>query len=123
MRVQYILQCSLAMMVMLSLAKTPLHALMGCGRRNLWNANVSAFTGIIICIFITFLLLYAVVDCGAPESIENGRVVYTNTTYRSKAQCSCNPCYYLQGWEKRSCKQGGVWSKEPPTCVLKGSYS
>ena len=47
-------------------------------------------------------------------------MVYTNTTYKSKVQYSCNPCYYLQGWEKRSCKQGGVWSKEPPTCVLKG---
>ena len=109
-------QCSLAMMVTPSWAKTPSHALTGCGRESLCNVNVQL---ILLLLAVDCGAVHGAVDCGAPETIEKGRVDYTET-YHSKAQYSCNPCYYLQGWEKRSCKQSGVWSKELPSCVLKG---
>ena len=48
-------QCSLAMMVTPSLAKTPSHALTGCGRESLCNVNVQ------------LILLLLAVDCGAVE--------------------------------------------------------
>ena len=67
------------------------------------------------------LIIHPVVDCGAPESIENGQVKYNKTTYKSKATYSCNACYSLEGKKKRSCKQSGVWSKKAPTCVLEGN--
>ena len=66
-------------------------------------------TSIIFCL--------TVVDCGALSNPVNGSVHYTaGTTFRQKANYSCNTGYNLVGDNTRTCEATGEWSGSAPTC-------
>ena len=56
-------------------------------------------------------------DCGALSNPVNGSVHYTaGTTFRQKANYSCNTGYNLVGDNTRTCEATGEWSGSAPTC-------
>jgi len=59
------------------------------------------------------------VECGAPENINNGKVVLaTNATYYGAAVLyECNVNFKLNGVSRRLCTEHGNWSHEAPECV------
>lgn len=61
------------------------------------------------------------VDCGPPESPENGTVSFTSTTRNSRAMYSCNDGFTQVGSELVFCRATGSWSNVAPECVRKYS--
>ncbi|XP_045201085.2 sushi, von Willebrand factor type A, EGF and pentraxin domain-containing protein 1-like [Mercenaria mercenaria] len=58
------------------------------------------------------------VDCGAPESIDNGAVSYPATDYGSAAMYTCNTLYNLtNGDAVRFCQNNFTWSGKTPECI------
>ena len=60
---------------------------------------------------------FSAVDCGCLRSLENGIIVFDDTTYNSEASYSCNPGYILTGNEMRICSGSGVWNGTIPICT------
>ena len=52
-------------------------------------------------------------------SLENGNVIFTNTTFDSVATYSCAPGYALDGDATRRCLADSTWSGTIPSCVCK----
>ena len=57
------------------------------------------------------------VDCGPAPAPAQGRVNYTGSRYRDKAQYSCQPGFTLRGPARRECGPGGNWGGQQPRCV------
>ncbi len=55
-------------------------------------------------------------DCGKPETPLNGTVEVEDTHFMSVAHYKCDSCHILKGYEQRSCKPSGLWSKSVPEC-------
>ena len=82
---------------------------------------------IIACLCIHFIIFYyfiilftchTVVDCGQPESPNNGDVdLADSTTFGDVARYSCDDDYKLQGNEQRQCQSSGQWSGSVPICI------
>ena len=61
-----------------------------------------------------------VIDCGAPEIPQNGRIsTPEGTTVGSKALYFCNDGYVLFGAEFRTCQENGQWFPGVPICRRK----
>jgi len=60
-----------------------------------------------------------VVDCGTLEDPDNGRVEFSNTTFESTANYTCNLGYSLNGNSTRTCETNGEWSGDSPSCERK----
>ena len=68
---------------------------------------------------IPFLLLCCcLVDCGTPESLENGKAQYQSTTVGSQVTWSCNQGYTLVGPRTSVCGGDSTWSPAVPRCQL-----
>ena len=50
---------------------------------------------------------------------ENGAVSWTDTTFQSEANYSCNNGYNLVGEANRTCQASGTWSTNASTCIGK----
>ncbi|CAH2322635.1 complement C1s subcomponent [Pelobates cultripes] len=66
----------------------------------------------------------AVIDCGPPTNIDNGLVIFNQTTHRSEATYSCASEYYTpaSGDGTFRCPSNGLWAnkdggQELPRCV------
>ncbi|CAN8001467.1 unnamed protein product, partial [Ixodes hexagonus] len=59
-------------------------------------------------------------DCGAPESVENGQVVllHRRTTFNATVEYVCNTNYTLVGKPRRVCGEDGRWNGSQPSCQL-----
>ncbi|KAL4228764.1 hypothetical protein ACF0H5_011806 [Mactra antiquata] len=55
-------------------------------------------------------------DCGIPRSPLNGDVTVTGSYFMDTAMFSCDDGYKMVGFDKMSCRYGGIWSDFPPTC-------
>ncbi|KAM9324795.1 complement C1s subcomponent-like [Gastrophryne carolinensis] len=66
--------------------------------------------------------VYGAVDCGDPEEIDYGQVMFSTTTFKSEAKYSCKSEYYtLNGEETYYCSFNGIWvnskgQSELPKC-------
>ncbi|XP_074034332.1 CUB and Sushi multiple domains furrowed [Leptinotarsa decemlineata] len=59
------------------------------------------------------------VDCGHPDSIENGRIIIENgTIYNSAVEYHCIPNFVRTGPYLRKCMENGEWSGEKPMCKV-----
>ena len=64
-----------------------------------------------------------IIDCGPPESTENGRVTALwGTTVGSFAWYFCNSGYELVGAEMRTCTVSGDWEPQLPICERKNDH-
>ena len=64
-----------------------------------------------------YLYVSAVVDCGTLEDLDNGQVEFSNTTFESTANYTCDLGYRLSnGNITRTCEANGNWSGDPPSC-------
>ena len=61
----------------------------------------------------------AVVDCGSLEDPDNGQVEFSNTTFESTANYTCDLGYSLNEDSSRTCEANGNWSGDPPSCERK----
>ena len=52
-------------------------------------------------------------------TLENGDVMFNDTTFDSVATYSCDPTYALNGNATRRCLADGTWSGNMPSCVCK----
>ena len=67
-----------------------------------------------------FYSVSAVVDCGSLEDPDNGQVDFSNTTFESTANYTCNMGYRLSnGNTSRTCEATEEWSGDPPSCECK----
>lgn len=55
--------------------------------------------------------------CPLPQSLANGDIVASDTTYRSIARYTCHRGYELKGSAERVCLSDETWSGSDPTCV------
>ncbi|XP_067685304.1 P-selectin-like [Haliotis asinina] len=54
--------------------------------------------------------ILSVVDCGPPDVVPNGNVIYNTTTYSSQGQIVCNPGFNLSDVNDTiSCTANGTW--------------
>ena len=60
--------------------------------------------------------LLSAVDCGTPGSPDNGRAIYTNTSYLSVVRYECREGYNLAGRDVRQCRVDGSWDHVVPRC-------
>ena len=67
----------------------------------------------------SFPSVCAVVDCGSLQDPDNGQVGFSNTTFESTGNYTCNLGYGLNGNSIRTCEANGVWSGDPPSCECK----
>lgn len=58
------------------------------------------------------------VDCGAPESINNGNVDYEDSLFQATATYSCDTGYILSGDKTRVCSKSKIWSGIVPSCQI-----
>ena len=72
-----------------------------------------------ICKRLYLLSVTAVVDCGSLEDPDNGQVEFSNTTFESTANYTCDLGYSLNGNWTRTCEANGEWSGNPPSCECK----
>ena len=63
--------------------------------------------------------VYSVVDCGSLEDPDNGQVDFSNTTFESTANYTCDLGYNLNGNSTRTCEANVIWSGDPPSCERK----
>ena len=61
----------------------------------------------------------AVVDCGILKDPDDGQVEFSNTTFESTANYTCDLGYSLNGNSTRTCEANGNWSGDPPLCECK----
>lgn len=68
--------------------------------------------------FYVFVIRFLDVDCGIPESIDNGKfnLVSNVTYYGSAVLYECNDYFQLDGHGRRLCLENGTWSSETPKC-------
>ena len=66
-----------------------------------------------------YFYLSAVVDCGSLEDPDNGQVNFSNTTFESTANYTCDLGYSLNGNSTRTCEVSGEWSGDQPSCQRK----
>ncbi|XP_061113906.1 mannan-binding lectin serine protease 2 [Conger conger] len=66
----------------------------------------------------------ALVNCGPPNEVSNGKVSFTTTTYQSVFQYTCDPFYVMKNGTKGTytCEDSGSWvdslgRANPPECV------
>ena len=59
------------------------------------------------------------VDCGSLEDPDNGQVDFSNTTFESTANYTCDLGYSLNGNSSRTCEANGNWSGDQPSCERK----
>ena len=64
----------------------------------------------------------AEIDCGDIAHPQNGEVSFSNTTYNSVANYSCNTGYNLTGDVTRTCLNTSLWSDSEPTCISELTY-
>lgn len=57
------------------------------------------------------------VECGFPNTVENGRITGIDFTYPHTVQFLCNEGYRLVGNDSTTCQASGQWSAESPTCL------
>lgn len=72
--------------------------------------------------FYMFSLFFAYVDCGKPQSIQQGDSNFVKTTYGSVVTYSCQDGYILNGQSAMKCDlQDGepFWNSVPPVCEIK----
>ena len=67
----------------------------------------------------SLLFVSAVVDCGSLDDPDNGQVNFSNTTFESTANYTCDLGYSLNGNSTRTCEVSGEWSGDPPSCERK----
>ena len=72
-----------------------------------------------ITISSSLLFVYVVVDCGSLEDPDNGQVEFSNTTFESTANYTCDLGYSLNGNSTRTCEGSGEWSGNQPSCERK----
>ena len=60
-----------------------------------------------------------IISCPSPPQLQNGRAMFEDLVYRSIVQYECNDGYSVDGVDLINCQADGLWSDEPPTCVLK----
>ena len=70
-------------------------------------------------ILLYLLCVSAVVDCGSLDDPDNGQVNFSNTTFESTANYTCDLGYNLNGNSTRTCEASGEWSGDPPSCERK----
>ena len=64
------------------------------------------------------LLISTDIICGCLENPENGAISFTDTTYDSVVEYTCNTGYTLtEGHITRRCLENGSWSGSAPTCT------
>ena len=56
------------------------------------------------------------VNCGSLEDPDNGQVDFSNTTFESTANYTCDLGYNLNGNSTRTCEANGEWSENLPSC-------
>ncbi|XP_078575446.1 sushi, von Willebrand factor type A, EGF and pentraxin domain-containing protein 1-like isoform X3 [Branchiostoma floridae x Branchiostoma japonicum] len=56
------------------------------------------------------------VNCGQPDSIENGIMIGISLTYQSDVQYHCEQGYTLVGESSRVCQANGRWGGDVPYC-------
>lgn len=80
---------------------------------NLGNLGISY-----ILIHYLTSLYFIDVDCGTPESIDNGKfnLVSNVTYYGSAVLYECDDHFQLDGHGRRLCLENGTWSSETPKC-------
>ena len=66
-----------------------------------------------------YFYLSAVVDCGSLEDPDNGQVDFSNTTFESTANYTCDLGHNLNGNSTCTCEANGEWSGDPPSCERK----
>ena len=59
------------------------------------------------------------VDCGSLEDPDNGQVEFSNTTFESTVNYTCDLGYNLNGNSTHTCEANGEWSENPPSCERK----
>ena len=57
------------------------------------------------------------VECGFPNTVENGGITGIDFTYPHTVHFVCNQGYRLVGNDSTTCQASGDWSAESPTCV------
>ena len=57
------------------------------------------------------------ISCGRPPPLENGRMSFNETVYRSGARYECRQGYNLQGRNTRVCMASGLWTNVNQRCV------
>ena len=60
----------------------------------------------------------SLIDCGTPESPEDGSLHYEGTTYGETATQSCDEGYVSEDAESRECQLDGTWSGAVATCTV-----
>lgn len=58
------------------------------------------------------------VDCGVPEPVANGEIIYEDTLYQSTVTYNCNRGYNRVGDRTRVCGKGGQWLGSAPVCDI-----
>lgn len=71
---------------------------------------------------------YIALDCGKPDQLNNGHVIYTGTTFGSVALYICKNGFILTGNAKKTCRVEAnkpVWSPDLhfPDCLAKGNLA
>lgn len=100
-------------------------------RRKFWNVELILIKKVDRCIHNKVAavknnsLRFVVIDCGTPQTINNGYFRIVNgTTFGSSIMYYCNERFVLVGSSSRNCqiKNNRVqWSPEAPTCILHGT--
>ncbi|WAQ97902.1 CSMD3-like protein [Mya arenaria] len=62
-------------------------------------------------------------DCGPLYNPDDGRVIYSNTTYGSQATFECDVGYEGVGASQIVCLSNASWSESSPFCRIKDCYS
>ena len=88
------------------------------------NENVCTLKLFNLMYFLFYLNIknyFAVVTCGSPGTIANGRVDGSNYNYGNSVTYSCNQHYNMSGSYKQMCQNNEIWSGSKPTCICKYS--
>lgn len=59
-----------------------------------------------------------IATCDAPQSLTDGSLNVSGTTYGSRLKYKCNKGYQLFGYANAGCTSYGVWSHPPPICNI-----
>ena len=62
--------------------------------------------------------LTAVVDCWTPPAahVNGNQPMYSNTTFESTVEYTCQPGYMREGARTITCMANGQWSASAPVC-------
>ena len=68
-------------------------------------------------IYMVFINILPVVDCGSLDDPTNGAVdTFSGTTFMMTATYTCNTGYNIVGDMTRTCQDAMLWSGAAPTC-------